>query len=356
MSEKNPPAPHPIFELAQAYKLSAALFAALDAGVFDALSEAEKSPGGASAGAVAERAGLPPRAAAILLEALVFSNLLGRHEEGGEPRYRLSESARMYLVTSSPDYLGDFSRLTCHPVMWRGFGRLGEALRNDGAVQDIHAETPDNDFWALFSRVTAKTAAKASLEVCEAALPHLPRRGEGFRILDVACGTGYYGGTLALEAEKAGLGPARVTFLDQRNVLPATREWAEKMGVSERASYIEGSLFDVDWKGPYDAVILSHIYHHFDEEACRRITALAAEALAPGGIAAVQEFMADPAPGNLHARFGAVFSLTMLVWTRGGRAYRIADYDSFFAPYGVRRLSARPGVNTPSHILVFRKG
>jgi cyclopropane fatty-acyl-phospholipid synthase-like methyltransferase len=140
------------------------------------------------------------------------------------------------------------------------------------------------------------------------------------RVLDVAAGSGLYGFTLAKNPK------VRLTSLDWPNVLPEMRKWAERMGVKGN-QYLEGNLFEIDWRGPYDVIVMSHIFHHFDSDTCERLMKKAAAALAPGGKLAVHDFLAD------HG--GELFSITMLVSSKKGEAYRSDDYRRWFAAAGL---------------------
>src|SRR4029077_16799793 len=98
------------------------------------------------------------------------------------------------------------------------------------------------------------------------------------RVLDVAAGHGVFGITVAKHYPQA-----RVTALDWANVLAGAAEQAEGEGVAGRHTLRPGSAFDVNWGGPYDVVLLTNFFHHFDEPTCVRIAAKAHAALAPGG-------------------------------------------------------------------------
>jgi 2-polyprenyl-3-methyl-5-hydroxy-6-metoxy-1,4-benzoquinol methylase len=143
----------------------------------------------------------------------------------------------------------------------------------------------------------------------------------------VAAGSGLYGFTLAKNPK------VQVTSLDWPNVLVETRKWAERLGVKNN-QYIEGNLFEVDWRGPYDVIVMSHIFHHFDRETCERLMKKAAAALAPGGKLAVHDFLADQG--------GELFSLTMLVWTKKGEAYRSDDYRRWYTAAGLAAPTVHP--------------
>lgn len=334
------PAPEdsqPILNLVNGFIASAALRSGLTLGLFDALSKKQKS-----AEALAQERKLPPRATRILLDALVAHTLLEKEND----TYKLSGLAAMFLVKSSPHFLSG-TALTLHPVMWEAFENLEESVKYDGTVLGAHATTPEHDFWQVFSTASASFAKLSSERLAGVLEAHLPA-SEAFRILDVACGTGFYGGTLASKYEKA-----RVTFQDQKNVLPQTRKWASELGLDERADYAEGDIFHCELESGYDLAILSHIYHHFPPADVDRLTEKVLAALKPGGLIAVHEFMATP--GSTHFRECALFSLTMLVWTKGGEAYPLDFYHSLFERFGIEKIDFNEVDEFPSQILVGRK-
>ena len=58
-----------------------------------------------------------------------------------------------------------------------------------------------------------------------------------------------------------------------------------------RWTFLVGSAFDVDFGGPYDAVLLTNFLHHFDEGTCVALLRKIRAALAPGGVTATLEFV-----------------------------------------------------------------
>src|SRR6185436_15691404 len=103
---------------------------------------------------------------------------------------------------------------------------------------ESHAEVPENPFWETFARSTASFAVPGAMALGALLGEWLGARRE-IRVLDVACGSGLYGLTLARDPR------VELTLLDWPNVLVETRKWALRTGAdASRVRYIEGNLFE----------------------------------------------------------------------------------------------------------------
>ncbi len=329
--------PTPILQMLQANQVTAVLKTSIDLGVFAALAEAPLT-----AEAVAAKIACPARSTGILLDGLAVIGLAVRRGA----TYELAPLARAYLVPGAPTYLGDASNIFAGPMLWEGFGKLAEAVRADGTVMEQHAETPSNVFWETFARSSAALAFPTAAALAERLAP-IAAAKKSLRVLDVAAGSGIYGHTMLR------LPGVDVTFLDWPNVLVETRAWGDRLGVDQaRAHYLPGSVFEADLGGPYDLVIASHLYHHFDPKTCLGLTRRLAGALAPGGRLAVHDFVTGPALENPGA---TMFSLVMLVWTRQGKAYSTDDYAAWMVEAGLTRPSAHPLPGMPTTWLIAER-
>jgi 2-polyprenyl-3-methyl-5-hydroxy-6-metoxy-1,4-benzoquinol methylase len=154
--------------------------------------------------------------------------------------------------------------------------------------------------------------------------------GRPLRVLDVAAGHGLFGIAVAERNPQA-----HITALDWPNVLAVAEENARRAGVAERYALRPGSAFDVDWGGPYDAVLLTNFLHHFDVPTCDRLAARAHAALAPGGRALTLDFI--PEPDRVTPPSTANFALVMLATTAHGDAYTFAEFEGMFARAGFAR-------------------
>jgi 2-polyprenyl-3-methyl-5-hydroxy-6-metoxy-1,4-benzoquinol methylase len=331
-----PGGPQTIMNMFQAAQATAVLCSAVELGVF-----AQLADGGKDAAALARRVRCPERSARILLDALVALGLLGK-ERG---TFRLTPAAETHLVPGTPGYIGDFAGLIGSQTLWTGLGRLSEAIRAGGTVLPDHAETPKHPFWETFAKSSGSLAIPAATAL-EGLLHEWIAQKSRVRVLDIATGSGIYGFTLLRRNANVEL-----TALDWPNVLAETRQWAERLGVDRaRVRYLEGDLFETEYGGPFDLVLLSHVYHHFAPTTCRALTRKVAEAVVPGGRIAVHDFLAgDDNPG------AAMFSVMMLAWTREGQAYSADDYRAWFREAGLKALGVHASAPLPTSFLFAEK-
>ena len=208
------------------------------------------------------------------------------------------------------------------------FQNLTAAVRRGGtATSDEGTVSHDNPIWVAFAKAMGpmmRLPAQLLVELVGG------DRGRALRVLDVAAGHGLFGITLAEHYPGA-----HVTALDWADVLAVAAENARRAGIADRHALRPGSAFDTDWGGPYDVVLLTNFFHHFDVPTCEQLAARAHAALAPGGRAITLEFI--PEADRVTPPATAGFALTMLATTARGDAYTFAEYDGMFARAGFTR-------------------
>jgi cyclopropane fatty-acyl-phospholipid synthase-like methyltransferase len=154
-------------------------------------------------------------------------------------------------------------------------------------------------------------------------------------MLDVGGGSGAY--AIAFAQANAKL---RVEVFDQPAVLGIAARHIREAGLEERVTTRVGDLCTDEFGGGYDLVLISAICHMLGEEENRDLLARVYRALVEGGRVAIQDFLlrAD----KTGPRAGALFSLNMLVNTRGGASYSEEEYTAWLRETGfgeVRRIS-----------------
>jgi 2-polyprenyl-3-methyl-5-hydroxy-6-metoxy-1,4-benzoquinol methylase len=327
--------PEPVMQAIQGYQVTGILKAGIDLAVFDAIAKGNSDPA-SIAGAI----GADERATRILLDALAVIGFL----QSDDGRFGLTPVADAFLVRERPTYLGSMVNIMDPGWLWDAFQRLPEAVRNGGTVLDQHAETPQNEWWETFARSIGGMATPAA-EGLAAMLAPWAKGRQSLEVLDVACGNGKYSTAIAEQIDNAG-----ITLLDWPNVLEITRGYVEEAGLGDRASYIEGSMFEVPLGGPYDLIITSHVFHHFSEKRCVELLRRLAEALKPDGRLAIQDFMAgDSAPAE--EPFPRLFSVIMLVFTHEGEAYPVSAYERMLPEAGLRIAEVHQPPGAPSRFV-----
>jgi 2-polyprenyl-3-methyl-5-hydroxy-6-metoxy-1,4-benzoquinol methylase len=181
----------------------------------------------------------------------------------------------LFLVRSSPAYLGGTTRFLAAPHLTQPFSHLTDAVRNGGTAEGEGAIAPEHPMWVDFARGMAPMMAMPAEKIAKLVNADA---GEKWKVLDIAAGHGMFGITLAKHNPNA-----QIVALDWPRVLEVARQNAEKAGITSRYSTIPGSAFEVDFGTAYDLVLLTNILHHFDVPTCELLLRKVHAALKPGG-------------------------------------------------------------------------
>jgi 2-polyprenyl-3-methyl-5-hydroxy-6-metoxy-1,4-benzoquinol methylase len=129
---------------------------------------------------------------------------------------------------------------------------------------------------------------------------------------------------------------------------------AKAAGVAERYELLPGSAFDVDYGGPYDAVLLTNFLHHFDKPTCVSLLKKVHTATKPGGRVATLEFV--PNENRVSPPIAAAFSITMLASTPSGDAYTFNELKDMYEEAGLTSVTLHPIPMNPQTIVIGRAG
>jgi hypothetical protein len=333
----NGPSPAIVFETVNAYQRSEVIKAAVELDLFTHIANGRRT-----ADEIAAACDASARGIRILADYLVIAGLLRKAED----QYELTPDSQVFLVRTSPAYLGGTLEFLLTPQIRESFANLTQAVKRGGtAMSDEGTVSHDNPVWVAFARAMGpmmmpQTAMLVELADCDRDTP--------LRVLDVAAGHGLFGIAFASRFPKA-----RITALDWANVLAVAGENAARAGVGDRLILLPGSAFEVDWGGPYDLVLLTNFLHHFDALTCERLATKAFAALTPVGRAITLEFV--PEADRVSPPPAAGFALTMLATTAAGDAYTFAEYERIFANAGFARSTFHPLPPTPQQAIVSFK-
>ncbi|HBI14947.1 MAG TPA: SAM-dependent methyltransferase [Desulfobulbaceae bacterium] len=272
---------------------------------------------------IAARINADLRGTEMLLNALAAMGLLVK--EGR--RYSNGPAAREFLSRSSDRYIGHI--ILHHHHILDGWAQLDQAVRQGAPVRKrSYGETAERESFLLgMFNLAMGIAPRLSVQV------DLSGRR---RLLDLGGGPGTY----AIHFCLANPGLSAVIY-DLPTTEPFARQTIGKFGLGERIAFAGGDCNqDPIPGGPYDAAWLSHILHSHGPDECRRIIARTAEALEPGGLIMIHEFILENSADA--PEFPALFSLNMLVNNSAGRSYTEEELTDMLRSAGVRTIARHP--------------
>ncbi len=328
-------APNPgiIFETLLAHQRSAALRTAIELNVFRAVGE-----GPADAATLAARCSTSQRGMRILCDFLCIIGLLAKQDGV----YSHTPTSGMFLDPRSPASLHATAHFLGLTEMRSSYDQLTEVVRTGHTVLPGEGSVePDNPIWVDFAHSMAPMMAPLAGPLGNIVLQG---RTGPLRILDIAAGHGLFGIEIAKQHPEA-----RIVAQDWARVLDVACANAAKAGVGERYERLPGSAFEVDFGGPYDAVLLTNFLHHFDVPTCVGLLKKVRAALKPGGVSATLEFV--PNEDRITPSTAAGFSLTMLISTPGGDAYTFSELEAMHREAGFSGIEAHPVPHSPHTVV-----
>jgi len=331
---KAPLNPGIVFDMVQAHQRSAALNAAIELDVFSAVGE---GPGDVAS--IARHCSASERGIRILCDFLVVNGVLAKKDG----HYVHTPSSAAFLDPASPACMASVAQFLSAPEIIQSDAHLADIVRagrtnlpGQGTVE------PENPVWVMFAEKMAPMMGPMAAPLGAVVL-------EGYngsmRVLDIAAGHGLFGIEIAKQNPQA-----HVTGLDWAPVLRVALENARKAGVHDRYDMLPGSAFDVDFGGPYDAVLLTNFLHHFDNATCVGLLKKVRAALKPGGRAATLEFV--PNEDRVSPPMPAAFAMTMLTTTAEGDAYTLSELTAMHKDAGFSATKAHPIPMSPHTIVM----
>jgi len=331
------PSPQLFFQTINAHQRTEALKAAIELEVFTAIGE-----GNTTATEIAKRCQTSEKGMRVLCDYLATMEMLTK--QGNQ--YALTLDSSVFLDKRSPGYLGGAVEFLCSPMLLEGFKHMTEAVRKGGtAVGEEGTTGPENPIWVKFARGMAGMMSMPAQLMAKLVDPNADRK---LKILDIAAGHGLFGIAFAAQNKQA-----EITAVDWRAVLEVAKENAEKAGVIDRYSTIEGSAFEVEFGSGYDLVLLTNFLHHWDPPTNEKLMRKVRAALADGGRAVTLEFV--PNDDRVTPPEVAGFSMVMLVGTPSGDAYTFAELERMFANAGFSRSTIHALPPTFQQVVISEK-
>lgn len=293
-----------LLDMARAGLRSQVLYAANVLGVFGTL-----SGGPQSAEQLAPHTGVRAEALRRLLDTCAALGLL-RKTKGS---YANSVTSETYLVPGRPDYVGDaveMFRWRVAPILNDLTGALRE-LRSDSMYDHALMDHPDliEQYIAGLRQLGAWRARALALRV---------DLSKAHRLVDVGAGSGVY----ALEIVKRNPHLSACLF-DQPPMCEIAKRLVGLSGLSARVEIVAGDFFR-DKLPRGDVLLFSNVLHDFPPERVRYLLRKAFDALEPGGMILVNDFILEDdgtAPTD-----GVMMSLVFFLEAEGAGNYSASQY------------------------------
>jgi len=317
--ETEPRSANDLLNLSGGYWSACALHAGVKLDLFTPLSACSFT-----ASKLAELVECDVRGLTMLLQALAAMGLLEKHEDS----FLVSGISAEFLSRTSPRYLGHI--ILHHHHLMASWAHLDEAVRDGGPIRERYSHGNEKELRECFEMGMFDLA----MQIAPRIVPQIDLGGRR-RLLDLGGGPGTY----AIHFCQHNPGLSAVVF-----DLPSTRPFAEKtiarFKLSDRIDFVQGDFLADPLEGSFEVAWLSHILHGEGAEECTAILEKVKEALAPGGMILIQEFILnDSLDGPL---FPALFSLNMLLGTGRGQAYSWGQIEDMLTAAGFQGLRRLP--------------
>jgi len=256
--------------------------------------------------------------------------------------YGLSPDSEMFLNKRSPAYIGSITTFLLSPQhFFDYFNDLTSTVRRGSKAAETGYVSDANPIWVEFAQ-SMKPMMTMPAEYAARVTGPLP---DGARVLDIAAGHGMFGIMVGKYNPTC-----QVTGLDWPSVMEYARANAAAMGLDGRYHSIEGSFFEVDLGGPYDAVLIPNFLHHFGRETNVDILRKVRSALTGDGLAVIVEFV--PHEDRVSPPVPAPFSLQMLAGTDDGDAYTFSELQQMLGDAGYSRAVIHSEPEMPQSVIV----
>ena len=262
------------------FMASKALFAALDFDLFTRVAH-----GVNLAAALAKAIGIPENRLVTLLTALKSLGLIAEREG----RLSNAPAASRFLVAGSPGDFRDYVRVVNGAFQYESFRHLSTALRGERIFADkgpyeglIYSAGIGGDQFSSAQHTGSLGPARL--------MAKRVNLGDREQLLDVGGGSGAY--TLAFCRANPLL---KATILDFPETVETARKYAQQSGLTDRVAHLAGNAVTTDWPKGHDVVLMSYVWSAVGGNDIAVLARRAFDALPPGGMVLVHDFMVDNA-------------------------------------------------------------
>ncbi len=312
--------PDELMKMVTAFRHSRVVLTAFELGIFTVVAEDKKT-----SVRVSRAVGADPRGTDRLMNALCALGLI--QKKGGF--FSNTPFSSRYLVKGKPDYLAGLAHTA---NLWDRWGTLTKAVRRGGMVLGRQrrgskaAEKKRTQGFIAAMHQRGSSQAGTTIKLLDLSTVR--------KTLDIGAGSGVY--SIALVRAKNDI---EATVFDLPEVIPLTRSYIKKSGLTSRFIFREGD-FDKDRLGSgYDLVLLSAVIHMNSPAENMALFKKCAGALNPGGQLVIQDFVMSA--DRTSPSMGAIFAMNMLIATEAGDTFTESEIRGWMKKAGLSKIRRR---------------
>ena len=288
------------------------------------------------------------RGTEVLLDALSAMGYLLKSERGGGARYSVAEEYTAYLDSRHPSTFIPMMRLmACGQRTW---ARLTWSVK-DGMPQErepsiLGAEQDRVSFIMGMNSIATRLADSVMLSLREAGVLSFSKQNP--HILDIGGASGTY--TAAFLKELPG---SSATIFDLPVGIAQAKSRFTGSDMEARVTFMEGDFTKDPLPSGFDFAWISAIIHQMDRSGSRMLYAKAHDALNPGGMAAVRDYVMSK--DRLFPLEGAIFGVNMFVNTQSGMVYTYREIQEDLESAGFEDVTHAVDVPTMAAVVTAKK-
>ena len=342
-AEKTVVSPAHIMEVGMGFWASKALLAAVKLNLFTEIGD-----GSLTGVELQERLELHPRSSADFFDTLVSLGFLHRHGNGAESRYGNTLETRIYLVKTSPAYVGGLLEMA-NDRLYPYWGSLEEGLRT-GQPQNEIKRTGKSGFDAIYAQPAVLEQFLHGMAGAQAG---------NFMVLANAFDFGQYNSLCDIGGANATLSICmaqqhpylQCLSVDLPPVAPIAARTVDQAGLSDQIEV--GTLDFLTQPFPTaDVITMGNILHDWNVDIKKMLIRKAWEALPENGaLVVIENIIDDERRANT---FGLLMSLNMLIETEGGFDYSHADFAEWAIEAGFTSVEKRPLAGPCSALIAYK--
>jgi ubiquinone/menaquinone biosynthesis C-methylase UbiE len=339
------PTPEKLSQLASGFEPPLVVGAAVQHHVFDLLETKSKTPE-----QIASESGASLRGIRAVMNALIGLKLLTKDGAG---RYALTPESEAFLVRGKPQFLGNllgdmqakWRAAAAESGRWRMWLDINDVVRTGKPSTPVNLEEHGGGYFKGFVEALFTTNYRSARTLAEAL--GIANIEKPFRVRDLAAVSGDWGIALARASQRI-----TVTAVDWPSVLEMTKTVAKRWGVFQRFEFVAGDLLSADFGVGHNIAILGHIIHTEGETRSQALLKKTFEALAPGGIVAVADFLVNE--DRTGPSLALMWAVNMLVQTEEGDTFSFSEISGWLRDAGFEnpRPLENPG---PSPLILANK-